>query len=64
MEAKEKAEKIELEKLEKKLATGAVNKETYNRILELSFRKKMRFSLNKELQFLRKMRKSEKERVT
>lgn len=64
MEAKEKTEKIELEKLEKKLATGAVNKETYNRILELSFGKKMRFSLDKELQFLREMRKGEKERVT
>ncbi|NIQ05822.1 MAG: hypothetical protein GWO20_08900 [Candidatus Korarchaeota archaeon] len=58
-----KAERTELEKLEKELSTGAVNKETYKRILEVSSNQEVQFSLDKELNFLKKMRKSEKERV-
>lgn len=63
MDAKKKTEKIELEQLKKKLSTGAVTKETYNRLLELSTKKQRSFSLEKELQFLKNMRKHEKERV-
>lgn len=63
MDAKKKTEKIELEQLKKKLSTGAVTKETYNRLLELSTKKQRSFSLGKELQFLKNMRKHEKERV-
>lgn len=64
MEAKKKPEKIELEQLEKKLSTGSVTKETYKRLLELSSKKRMPFSLERELQFLNNMRKHEKERVS
>lgn len=64
MENGKEMEKATLEELKKEFSTGAVSRESYKHLFELVSTKNVEYTLAEELNFLKKMRKSEKERAT